>query len=223
MAGGYVGIPREHHQHNLKGQTSDMPLEFLRIHRVFSNFKSWRLGTFHGLGPKHLDAYLNEFVFRWDRRRSFETTMDTMLALGIALKRTTYRDIVGDTTKWKKKHRPLLQRLHKKRVGWLFKRLSDEDPDLHLIARSAYDAGDNPFTVIREIRNAEEKAFRDAMKKTGIKLPSRKPPRKPALAPRRPGEERLRGGYAHPPRIPAEELKLGYLRHIPPAARVWAA
>lgn len=43
------------------------------------------------------------------------------------------------------------------------------------------------------------------------------------LAPRRRGEQRIRGGgYAHPPRIPAEEPRLGYLRHIPPKARIWA-
>ncbi len=56
-AGGYLDVPREHYPVNLSARTSDLPLEFRRIHRVFSNFKSWRLGTFHGLGPKHLDAY----------------------------------------------------------------------------------------------------------------------------------------------------------------------
>lgn len=99
MAGGYIGIPREHHQHNLSGQTSSMPLEFLRIHRAFSNFKAWLIGTFHGVGPKHLDAYMNEFVFRWNRRRSFQTALDAMLGLGLSMRRITYRDVVGDMTK----------------------------------------------------------------------------------------------------------------------------
>lgn len=222
MAGGYIGIPREHHRYNLSGQTSGLPLEFLRIHRAFSNLKSWRIGTFHGLGPKHLDAYLNEFVFRWNRRRHFQTSMDTMLGIGFALPRSAYRDIVGDTTEWKKKRKGLLKRRHKQRVFWLLKRLRDENSSLYWIALDANEAGENPFTVLRELKRAQEKALRAKMKLAGIKLPPRKPAQKPTLTPRRPGEERLRGGYAHPPRLPVRERMLGHLRHIPPAARVWA-
>ena len=33
------------------------------IHRVFSLFKTWALGVYHGLRPKHLQTYLDEFVF----------------------------------------------------------------------------------------------------------------------------------------------------------------
>jgi hypothetical protein len=31
---------------------------------VFSNLKTWALGVYHGLRRKHLQAYLDEFVFR---------------------------------------------------------------------------------------------------------------------------------------------------------------
>ena len=37
-------------------------------HRVFALLKRWALGTYHGLRRKHVDAYLNEFVFRYNRR-----------------------------------------------------------------------------------------------------------------------------------------------------------
>ena len=37
-------------------------------HTVFGNLKTWLRGTFHGVSPKHLQRYLNEFVFRFDRR-----------------------------------------------------------------------------------------------------------------------------------------------------------
>ena len=99
-AGGYVDVPRKHFPVNLSATTSDVPLEFMRIHRVFTNFKRWGLGTFHGFRPKHIDAYLNEYVFRWNRRRSFQSGMDRMLGIGLSLKPITYRDIVGDTTEW---------------------------------------------------------------------------------------------------------------------------
>ena len=35
------------------------------IHRVFSNLKTWALGVYHGLRRKHLQSYLDEFVFRF--------------------------------------------------------------------------------------------------------------------------------------------------------------
>lgn len=39
------------------------------IHLVFSNLKTWINGTHHGrIEPKHLQAYLNEYVFRFNRR-----------------------------------------------------------------------------------------------------------------------------------------------------------
>ena len=49
------------------------------IHRVFALVKRWGLGTYHGLRRKHADTYLNEFVFRYNRRfyrhASFETVL----------------------------------------------------------------------------------------------------------------------------------------------------
>jgi len=38
------------------------------IHLVFSNLKSWLLGIHHGVSHQHLQAYLNEFTFRFNRR-----------------------------------------------------------------------------------------------------------------------------------------------------------
>src|SRR3546814_5774545 len=74
------------------------------VHRVFSNFKRWTAGTFHGVRDKHIDIYCNEFVFRWNRRRHFQTNIDTILGLGQKVGRVTWRDVVGDTKKWKVDH-----------------------------------------------------------------------------------------------------------------------
>jgi len=38
------------------------------IHLVFSNLKTWINGIHHGVSSKHLQAYLNEFTFRFNRR-----------------------------------------------------------------------------------------------------------------------------------------------------------
>lgn len=37
-------------------------------HTIFGNLKTWLRGTFHGVSAKHLQRYLDEFVFRFDRR-----------------------------------------------------------------------------------------------------------------------------------------------------------
>ena len=41
------------------------------VHRVASLLKRWLLGTHQGsVSPQHLDAYLNEFTFRFNGRTS---------------------------------------------------------------------------------------------------------------------------------------------------------
>jgi hypothetical protein len=43
--------------------------EFMPIvHLVFSNLKTWLRGIHHGVSPQHLQTYLNEFTFRFNRR-----------------------------------------------------------------------------------------------------------------------------------------------------------
>ena len=38
------------------------------VHLVFSNLKTWLNGIHYGVSQKHLQAYLNEFTFRFNRR-----------------------------------------------------------------------------------------------------------------------------------------------------------
>jgi hypothetical protein len=41
------------------------------VHRVASLVKRWLLGTHHGgIGAQHVEAYLDEFIFRFNRRQS---------------------------------------------------------------------------------------------------------------------------------------------------------
>jgi len=64
----------------LKGYTHDRQVQcraaegehlLPRVHRVISLLKRWLLGTHQGaVGDEHLDYYLDEFTFRFNRRRS---------------------------------------------------------------------------------------------------------------------------------------------------------
>lgn len=49
------------------------------IHRAFSNLKRWLLGTLHGVRKPHLWRYLDEFIFRWNRRRHTRAAFDGLL------------------------------------------------------------------------------------------------------------------------------------------------
>lgn len=64
------------------------------IHRVFSLMKRWSLGTYHGLRRKHVDTYLNEFVFRYNRRFHRHVSFEALLGLAAHYEPASYWDIV---------------------------------------------------------------------------------------------------------------------------------
>ena len=65
------------------------------IHRVFALMKRWGLGTYHGLRRKHADTYLNEFVFRYNRRFYRHASFETMLGLAAHHEPASYWDVIG--------------------------------------------------------------------------------------------------------------------------------
>jgi hypothetical protein len=64
------------------------------IHRVFANFKRWALGTYQGVREPHLRRYLEEFVYRWNRRRHMKSSFDMLLSIAAHLPPAGYRDFV---------------------------------------------------------------------------------------------------------------------------------
>jgi len=63
-------------------------------HRAFSLLKRWALGTYHGLRRKHVDTYLNEFVFRYNRRFYRHISFEALLGLATRRNPTGYWDII---------------------------------------------------------------------------------------------------------------------------------
>jgi len=69
------------------------------IHIAFSNLKTWLLGTHHGVSHQHLQAYLNEFVFRFNRRFYPMTAFNSVLGLAANTLAPTYEALYrGDRT-----------------------------------------------------------------------------------------------------------------------------
>jgi hypothetical protein len=54
----------------------------LWTHRLFANLKRWGLGVYHGLRRTNLQHYLDEFVFRSNRRRTRHAAFNTLLGIG---------------------------------------------------------------------------------------------------------------------------------------------
>jgi hypothetical protein len=65
------------------------------IHRVFSNLKAWLNGTHHGVQPKYLQSYLDEFVFRFNRRKTPMAAFQTLLGISANKAPLTLCDLVN--------------------------------------------------------------------------------------------------------------------------------
>ncbi len=71
---GYSGLQKKGYDHEitrLRGNLKDASKLLPRVHRVASLLKRWLLGTHQGaISHQHLVYYLDEFTFRFNRRRS---------------------------------------------------------------------------------------------------------------------------------------------------------
>ena len=64
------------------------------IHRLFSNLKRWGLGVYHGLRKTNLQHYLDEFVFRFIRRRTRHAAFDTLLGIAVRTAPAPYHILI---------------------------------------------------------------------------------------------------------------------------------
>ena len=96
---GLASLGYQHEISKLKGQPLSAAIEVLpRIHRVASLLKRWLLGTHQGaIAPAHLDYYLDEFTFRFNRRTSASRgkLLYRLLQQAVQVPPAPYRAIVG--------------------------------------------------------------------------------------------------------------------------------
>jgi transposase-like protein len=63
--------------------------------RAIGNLQQWLIGTYHGVSKAQLQVYLDEFVFRHNRRKTPAAAFQTLLGLGTARKSIEYEQIRG--------------------------------------------------------------------------------------------------------------------------------
>ena len=101
---GYSGLEKLGYVHDRRSQRAaracgeDPGALLPAVHRVVSLAKRWLLGTHQGsVEPAHLASYLNEFVFRFNRRRSRSRSMVfyRVLELAVAHDPVRYQDLIA--------------------------------------------------------------------------------------------------------------------------------
>jgi transposase-like protein len=97
---GYLPLESKGYEHEvtfLRGKEKT-PSELLpRVHQVISLLKRWLMGTHQGaVSPEHLDYYLDEFTFRFNRRksRSRGKLFFRLLQQAVAIEPVPYKSMV---------------------------------------------------------------------------------------------------------------------------------
>jgi transposase-like protein len=98
--GGYDSLSKIGYQHLQVAERGEAKTaeEYLPIvHLIFSNMKAWLLGVHHGVAPQHLQAYLNEFTFRFNRRFYPFNAFRSLLGVASDVEGPTYESLYDHT------------------------------------------------------------------------------------------------------------------------------
>jgi transposase-like protein len=97
---GYAGLAKVGYEHRARSQRVAQPSEQLlpRAHRAVSNLKAWMHGTHRDVSAEHLPVYLDEYVFRHNRRRTPMAAFQTLLGLAGRHPPTTYHQLATHTS-----------------------------------------------------------------------------------------------------------------------------
>ncbi|HUG62938.1 MAG TPA: transposase, partial [Methylomirabilota bacterium] len=101
---GYPGAPDVKHEPHVIGPMA-AHIVLPSAHRVSANLKTWALGVDHGLRRKHLqadpglgpakpDPGLDEFVFRFNRRRTRPAAFRSLLGIGLTRTPASYNMLI---------------------------------------------------------------------------------------------------------------------------------
>jgi hypothetical protein len=96
---GYGSLRTRGYNHHAIAECGDPEIaeEFLPIsHLAFSNLKTWLNGIHHGVSPKHLQAYLNEYTFRFNRRFYPFNAFRSLLKIAGNAAAPTYAELYSD-------------------------------------------------------------------------------------------------------------------------------
>jgi len=92
----YMALVAQGYQHEAKEFNVKANPDHLKwLHTIVSNAKAFIGGTYHGLDLKHLQAYLNEFCYRFNRRKFKGEFFNRLVKCCISNYTITYPELVG--------------------------------------------------------------------------------------------------------------------------------
>lgn len=81
------------------GAPSEASAKFPRVHRVISNLKAWLNGTHRFASKKHLQNYLNEFVFRFNRRNIPHEAFRSLMRIAVQTTPPRFEELIAEKQK----------------------------------------------------------------------------------------------------------------------------
>ena len=96
---GYSSLRSLGYRHIVKKEetTKEAAKQLPHISRIFADLKTWLIGTHHGVSPKQLQTYLDEFSFRFNERRSPMEAFQTALRINPKVTQTAALETVHET------------------------------------------------------------------------------------------------------------------------------
>lgn len=91
----YNALAEEYEHIPLVFNPKENPDHLKWLHTMISNAKAFIGGTFHGLAPKHLQAYLDEFCFRTNRRKFEGQLFNRLLTACVSTNTVTYHQLTA--------------------------------------------------------------------------------------------------------------------------------
>jgi len=92
----YNQLSREGYTHSPKEFNYENNPDHLKwLHTIISNAKAFIAGTYHGLEPKHLQAYLDEYCYRFNRRMFKGQLFNRLLNACVSTTTVTFAEIVS--------------------------------------------------------------------------------------------------------------------------------
>ena len=91
----YLSLPSQGYRHErVRAREKNILKEMRWLHTMISNAKTLIGGTYHGLGSKHLQVYLDEFAYRFGRRHMLDRIVDRCILAMATSPIWTYRNLI---------------------------------------------------------------------------------------------------------------------------------
>ena len=94
----HLGSAGVRHRRKVQGPSARAAEILPWIHKVFSNPKTWLRGTSHGVSPRHMPRYLQEFTYRFDRRATETELFGFVLRRAVRGAPPTYARLTAEPT-----------------------------------------------------------------------------------------------------------------------------